>query len=412
MEKKIIVAEDSLTIQKVFELTFLRTGYQVTYVDKGEELVALAKELNPSLVICDLTLPDMDGYETIRRLKEDPSTSKIPVLLMAGSLEPVDEEKFRACGADGLLQKPFESQELLDKVEELIAEVGGVETVASKEEASPEGWDFADVFEEVEMGVESESVSAPGMLDEMVVGESEVSRLNAEEFAVGVDEVGETGQVEVGFEEAPSELGEEEDLAALDELLDEVPDDELEEIEDLFDEEAEEHLVSPGEAAEESVLDVIEPGDPGQQELEVVEDREPETPAEETLQDRAEGDFIMDEGVRHVEDFPVSSGYDLESPKVVRETFARVDSESIKEDLSQAIEAALSSTGLVEELREEIKEILEKVLWEVIPSVMEDLRSEIIKVIRDVSKEVIPEIAERIISEEIEKIREEITSGD
>ena len=86
MKAKILIAEDSLTIQRVFELAFLRSGYQVTYIDRGEDLKSMARELNPELIICDLTLPDVDGYEAVSELKKEQPLSSIPIILLAGSI--------------------------------------------------------------------------------------------------------------------------------------------------------------------------------------------------------------------------------------------------------------------------------------------------------------------------------------
>lgn len=119
MKRRILLADDSVTIQKVIELTFMDEDYEVRAVSNGDEAVALLSEMAPDFVIADVHMPGANGYEVCRRAKQlRPGT---PVLLLVGTFEPFDEAQARAVGADSFLKKPFDSQELLQRVEELIA---------------------------------------------------------------------------------------------------------------------------------------------------------------------------------------------------------------------------------------------------------------------------------------------------
>jgi DNA-binding response OmpR family regulator len=120
MTKEILLADDSVTIQKVVELTFMDEDYRVTAVSNGDDAVARLGQGSepPSLVIADVHMPGLNGYQVCRRVKEArPGT---PVLLLVGTFEPFSKDEFSACGADGYLKKPFDSQELLRQVEELL----------------------------------------------------------------------------------------------------------------------------------------------------------------------------------------------------------------------------------------------------------------------------------------------------
>jgi len=122
MAKTILLADDSVTIQKVVDLTFMDEDYQVESVSDGAEAIELFGSLGPALVVADVHMPGADGYEVCRRVKEaSPGT---PVLLLVGTFEPFDEGKAQEVGADGHLKKPFDSQDLLSRVEELIAKTG------------------------------------------------------------------------------------------------------------------------------------------------------------------------------------------------------------------------------------------------------------------------------------------------
>lgn len=119
MKRRILLADDSVTIQKVIELTFMDEDYEVRAVSNGDEAVALLHEVNPDFVIADVHMPGANGYEVCRRAKQ--ARPGVPVLLLVGTFEPFDEGQARAAGADSFLKKPFDSQELLQRVEELLA---------------------------------------------------------------------------------------------------------------------------------------------------------------------------------------------------------------------------------------------------------------------------------------------------
>jgi CheY-like chemotaxis protein len=119
MKRRILLADDSVTIQKVIELTFMDEDYEVRAVSNGDEALKLLPEVNPDFVIADVHMPGANGYEVCRRVKE--FRPGVPVLLLVGTFEPFDEGQARAAGADSFLKKPFDSQELLQRVEELLA---------------------------------------------------------------------------------------------------------------------------------------------------------------------------------------------------------------------------------------------------------------------------------------------------
>ncbi|HKH45502.1 MAG TPA: response regulator [Thermoanaerobaculia bacterium] len=119
MRRRILLADDSVTIQKVIELTFLDEDYEVKAVSNGDEAIAALPQVSPDFVIADVHMPGANGYEVCRRSKE--LLPDVPVLLLVGTFEPFDEGQSRAVGADSFLKKPFDSQELLQRVEELIA---------------------------------------------------------------------------------------------------------------------------------------------------------------------------------------------------------------------------------------------------------------------------------------------------
>ncbi len=119
--KKILLADDSITIQKVVELTFSEGDYQVVCVSNGAQALKRIPEVRPDIVLLDVIMPERNGYEVCEQIKRSPATSGIPVLLLTGTFEPFDKKRAEAAGAQGHLTKPFESQALVLKVQELIA---------------------------------------------------------------------------------------------------------------------------------------------------------------------------------------------------------------------------------------------------------------------------------------------------
>jgi CheY-like chemotaxis protein len=104
----------------VVELTFSGEDIDVVTVSDGEQAIARILVDRPDIVLADIAMPKKNGYEVAAFVKEHPSLSNVPVLLLAGAFEPVDEEHARRVKSDGVLVKPFETHELIGRVRELI----------------------------------------------------------------------------------------------------------------------------------------------------------------------------------------------------------------------------------------------------------------------------------------------------
>ena len=124
MGKKILLADDSITIQKVIELTFSDEDFEVVTVGNGRMAIEKVQEVRPDLVLCDIIMPEKDGYEVCDFIKKNAATAHIPVLLLTGAFEPFDQERASRVGCDGFLAKPFEPQTLIAKVKELLNQGG------------------------------------------------------------------------------------------------------------------------------------------------------------------------------------------------------------------------------------------------------------------------------------------------
>ncbi|HEY7113848.1 MAG TPA: response regulator [Thermoanaerobaculia bacterium] len=136
MPKKILLADDSLTIQKVVELTFSDSEYDLVCVGNGLRALEKVREARPDLILADVVMPEKNGYEVCEAIKGDPQTSRIPVILLTGTFEPFDRQRADRIGADAIVSKPFDSQQLLRQVEALLSnttlqpDISGAATMA------------------------------------------------------------------------------------------------------------------------------------------------------------------------------------------------------------------------------------------------------------------------------------------
>jgi CheY-like chemotaxis protein len=117
---KLLLADDSVTIQRVVELTFSGEDVQVVTVGDGEQAIARIPLERPDIVLADIGMPKRSGYDVAAFVKGRPDLSHIPVLLLAGAFEPVDDARAQQVKCDGVLVKPFEPQQVVSRVRELV----------------------------------------------------------------------------------------------------------------------------------------------------------------------------------------------------------------------------------------------------------------------------------------------------
>lgn len=148
MSHTLLLADDSVTIQRVIELTFADEDVTVVAVGDGNLAVARLDTTPPDIVLADVDMPGRDGYAVARHVRDTPALSRIPVLLLTGAFDPVDDAAVSACGAAGVLIKPFEPQHVIARVRELLqngasklsgpAPAAAATAAAAPEPAAPE----------------------------------------------------------------------------------------------------------------------------------------------------------------------------------------------------------------------------------------------------------------------------------
>ncbi|KJR43383.1 Signal transduction response regulator, receiver region domain protein [Candidatus Magnetoovum chiemensis] len=161
MAKKLLLADDSITIQKVVELILSDEDVEITSVGDGAEALEVIEGFMPDIVLADVEMPNLNGYELCKKIKENEKISHIPVILLVGAFEPINEKRAKDAGAEDFLIKPFESQEFLNKINTVMR------NAEAKKPAKSNDGEHSDE-EPIELGMES-------LMDEAENDEEETS---------------------------------------------------------------------------------------------------------------------------------------------------------------------------------------------------------------------------------------------
>ena len=208
MAYKLLLADDSITIQKVVELVLAEEDFQIKSVSNGEDALNLLDTFKPDVVLADIEMPKVNGYLLCEKIKKNPLTSHVPVILLAGAFEPIDEKLAKEVGADDSVIKPFESQELISKINAVL-------TMAAQAMLTGEE-EVLEAFEETVVSAEPEDVGVEGVAEVEVFGAE-----GPEEDLWAIEEIPEPAEeLEEFAEEA---VAEEQGLEEAFDIMEEVP---------------------------------------------------------------------------------------------------------------------------------------------------------------------------------------------
>ena len=445
MSKRLLLADDSITIQKVIQITFAHEDYELTITDNGDAALAKAQEIKPDLVMTDIYMPGKNGYELTAAIKQDPALQHVPVLLLAGSFEPFDEDKARACKADAWIEKPFESQNLIDKVAELLsaaqkapeAPVAELEPLAAVEPAvvmtAPADETPLAAFDEPS-SLESEMAAASEDPFGDISFEEETPVVEPEPIAAvddwsdfAAEPVSGVPAVEPAVEEPIAEAA----FATFDESVEEIAEDFSFAEEELIT--AEEFPPAEESLAAEVDLDVFDMDDDeimplGDDDILGAEDLEPAMP-EQTLaawsRAETEAEDVFAEPLEEPAAFESAAGLvaSVEEPAFVDDAPAFAGLEPVAEE-PQIFSAPVEEPILAEEPGPVVAEQepavvavtvadveaqasamseadIEKIIEKIVTRVVEKLAGSILE---RVAWDVVPDLAENLIREEIRKI--------
>jgi len=120
MKKRILVVEDQEDNRRILRDLLTNAGYEIIEAENGEEALAVAARERPDLILMDIQLPLLDGYEVTRRIKADPALRAIPIIAITSYALSGDENKARAAGCDAYVTKPYSPRALLAKIREYV----------------------------------------------------------------------------------------------------------------------------------------------------------------------------------------------------------------------------------------------------------------------------------------------------
>ena len=120
MTKRILVVEDQEDNRQIIRDMLSATDYQITEAENGEEALAAVANQRPDLILMDIQLPILDGYEATRRIKADPALRSIPIIAVTSYALSGEEKKAWAAGCDDYVPKPYSPRQLLAKIRQYL----------------------------------------------------------------------------------------------------------------------------------------------------------------------------------------------------------------------------------------------------------------------------------------------------
>jgi len=112
---RILVIDDDLNLLQMVKLMLERVGHEVQIANEGERGIVAAGQTQPDLAIIDVMMPGLSGYDVVRRLRKDPLTAHIPIIILTARSQPMDKAMALEAGANAFLSKPVTAQELIDR---------------------------------------------------------------------------------------------------------------------------------------------------------------------------------------------------------------------------------------------------------------------------------------------------------
>jgi len=443
MTVRILVADDSITIQKIVAMAFENEDAEVEGIGDGQEAFDKIPDFKPDIVLADVDMPGLDGFELCQEIKENPELAKIKVLLLASDFEDFDEERFKKCQAENHISKPFKSDDIVQMVTRVLE--GATATESEDEPSLSESFtadepntDDEPSLEELLASVEKLSTDSMETTDDPIEGIDDVplpveAEINEEPSAASDDDV--LGQLiqevenEISHDPAPV-------ISSDDDILGEM----IQEVQTELEESATEpELVSPERVAPEleepaleeqsfsedfevyaevqtgkmenlddldSAFKEIVAGDPKQPSIVSSEVKESGISAlggivpepEDLLERMAPGAFSESERRPHTADEINENLNAITGPSSFGSTHYQ-DSRLQEKDFENNDDRFIQVTG------EQVRHVLEKSLGSSLQKEMSGLSDIIVKTIREVVREITPEIARSVIREEIEKIK-------
>ena len=442
MKLKILVADESITIQKIVGMAFEDEDAEVQGIGDGKEAFDKIMEFKPDIVLADVDMPGIDGFELSKKIKENRDLANIKVLLLASDFEDFDEDRFNKCQAENHISKPFKSDDIVQMVAQVMegataAEIGEESTLQERIAEEEKNADGEPSLEELLESVEklsTNSVDIPkDSIEELkdfpqpveLEDPKQKEKINEEPSTVINDDIlsgmVQNTQNEIE-EESPLEVSSEKDV--LGEMTQEVetkiekknfprPDLETEELvmedQTFSDEVYAEVQTRKMENLDDldSAFKEIVSGKKKQQQAATPKTKKQEMsllggiiPEPEDLLERMAPRAFSESGRRPYTNEEINENLNTNTDLPSLKSTHYQDSSNVQEmEYSNKDDRFIQVTG------EQVKHLLGKSLDSSLQKEMSGLSDIIVKTIRDVVREIAPEIARSVIREEIEKIK-------
>lgn len=118
---KIVIAEDERDIRELIEFTLTYAGHQVVATANGEEALAAVSQMKPDLVLLDVRMPRLDGYDVCKQIKADPQTRSVPIIFLSAKGQEAEVQTGLEAGAEQYILKPFAPDQLIQRVRDILA---------------------------------------------------------------------------------------------------------------------------------------------------------------------------------------------------------------------------------------------------------------------------------------------------
>ena len=387
MTSRLMVADDSITIQKIISMAFATEDVAVEGFVDGQEAFDRIVEFNPDIVLADVDMPGLDGFELSSKIKQSSETSSIKVLLLSSELEDFDEQRYQKCGADNHISKPFKSGDIVALVKSLLDPSSSGDEIVLQP-----GDDLLEVREPVEF------------TDPETLSDLDAPEPSLEDLLASVEKLSDEGvsipdaeEEDLSFEKNPDseELQEPEGAlyyAGEQEIFAEVRQRKLDNMEDL-DSSFKEIVRAGGPAHQKEIADTTELSSMGG----II----PEP--KDLLECIAPGTFSevgerpsTSEGVKESLDYISDLSDQSREMNSLQENFC---SDNLGHDSGNDLFA--------QTIADKVNPLLQRSLGSSLEKEVSGLSDVILQTIREVVREVAPEIVRQVIQEEIEKIKKQ-----
>lgn len=416
MVKKILVADDSITIQKIVAMAFEKEDAVVEGISNGKEAFERIGDFNPDIVLADVDMPGLTGFELSKKIKADPEFDSVKVLLLASDFEDFNESLFNESGADDHILKPFKSDNIVKKVVDLISK-DSAETAVELSPADEEGDPVFDLSEADMIEAVEPAEAAVGLSADNVIGQkNEVTEV----IEPAADEIVKSAPATELTQDNDISLPKEEEV--LDEMIKDVESlTDMTEPVDVHSDYEELSEVAPteedeiGEELDTAFQEIVSFGS-------VEESVEAPCIRQEPIADPSVAvDNIIPEPEDLLEKMTPSAlarKKGVSGPNLIQESLSYLSQASLEPKSHRAMashrnEHLKSFSGSVDTedehfvrvVGEHVKHILENSLHTSIEEEIAGLSESITQSVREVVREITPQIAREIIKEEIDKIK-------